>query len=43
MKLVAEVVGLEGAERSLDGAIYPIDPVDPSSIFRKRPRSSANA
>ncbi|NCT72431.1 MAG: methylglyoxal synthase [Xanthomonadaceae bacterium] len=33
MKLVAEVVGLEGAERSLDGAIYFIDPVDPSSIF----------
>lgn len=33
MKLVAEVVGLEGAERSLDGAIYLIDPVDPSSIF----------
>ena len=33
MKLVAEVVGLEGAERNLDGAIYFIDPVDPSSIF----------
>jgi len=33
MKLVAEVVGLEGAERNLDGAIYLIDPVDPSSIF----------
>jgi len=33
MKLVAEVVGLEGAERTLDGAIYFIDPVDPSSIF----------
>jgi Methylglyoxal synthase len=33
MKLVAEVVGLEGAERHLDGAIYFIDPVDPSSIF----------
>jgi methylglyoxal synthase len=33
MKLVAEVVGLDGAERSLDGAIYLIDPVDPSSIF----------
>ncbi|MBN6150708.1 methylglyoxal synthase [Xanthomonas sp. AmX2] len=33
MKLVAEVVGLEGAERRLDGAIYFIDPVDPSSIF----------
>ncbi|WP_114239638.1 methylglyoxal synthase [Dyella sp. C9] len=32
MKLVAEVVGL-GGERSLDGAIYFIDPVDPSSIF----------
>jgi methylglyoxal synthase len=32
MKLVAEVVGM-GAERSLDGAIYLIDPVDPSSIF----------
>lgn len=33
MKLVAEVVGLEEAERCLDGAIYLIDPVDPSSIF----------
>lgn len=33
MKLVAEVVGLEGAERTLDGAIYLMDPVDPSSIF----------
>ena len=33
MKLVAEVVGLEGAERNVDGAIYFIDPVDPSSIF----------
>ena len=33
MKLVAEVVGMEGAERHLDGAIYLIDPVDPSSIF----------
>ncbi|MEJ1097398.1 MULTISPECIES: methylglyoxal synthase [unclassified Pseudoxanthomonas] len=33
MKLVAEVVGLEGAERNLQGAIYLIDPVDPSSIF----------
>jgi len=32
MKLVAEVVGL-GAERTLDGAIYLMDPVDPSSIF----------
>lgn len=33
MKLVAEVVGLDGPERTLDGAIYLIDPVDPSSIF----------
>jgi methylglyoxal synthase len=33
MKLVAEVVGLEGGTRTLDGAIYLIDPVDPSSIF----------
>lgn len=33
MKLVAEVVGMEGAERNLDGAVYLIDPVDPSSIF----------
>ena len=33
MKLVAEVVGLEGDARTLDGAIYLIDPVDPSSIF----------
>ncbi len=32
MKLVAEVVGL-GEGRVLDGAIYLIDPVDPSSIF----------
>lgn len=32
MKLVAEVVGM-GADRSLDGALYLIDPVDPSSIF----------
>jgi methylglyoxal synthase len=32
MKLVAEVVGL-GDDRTLDGAIYLIDPVDPSSIF----------
>jgi len=32
MKLVAEVVGLD-AGRVLDGAIYLIDPVDPSSIF----------
>ncbi|AIF45872.1 methylglyoxal synthase [Dyella japonica] len=32
MKLVAEVVGL-GPDRVLDGAIYLIDPVDPSSIF----------
>lgn len=33
MKLVAEVVGIDDAERTLDGAIYLIDPVDPSSIF----------
>ncbi|MDO1528986.1 methylglyoxal synthase [Fulvimonas sp. R45] len=33
MKLVAEVVGLEDAARTLDGAIYLIDPVDPSSVF----------
>lgn len=33
MKLVAEVVGLEEDGRVLDGAIYLIDPVDPSSIF----------
>lgn len=33
MKLVAEVVGLDEAERTLDGAIYLIDPVDPSSVF----------
>lgn len=33
MKLVAEVVGLPEDERRLDGAIYFIDPVDPSSIF----------
>lgn len=33
MKLVAEVVGLEEDTRRLDGAIYLIDPVDPSSTF----------
>ncbi len=33
MKLVAEVVGLDAEERRLDGAIYLIDPLDPSSIF----------
>lgn len=33
MKLVAEVVGMDSDERTLDGAIYLIDPVDPSSIF----------
>ncbi|GGH57810.1 methylglyoxal synthase [Comamonas phosphati] len=33
MKLVAEVVGMEGEDRQLDGAIYLADPVDPSSIF----------
>lgn len=33
MKLVAEVVGMDGDARTLDGAIYFIDPVDPSSIF----------
>ncbi|MDV3467249.1 methylglyoxal synthase [Stenotrophomonas sp. C3(2023)] len=32
MKLVAEVVGMEDG-RTLDGAVYLIDPVDPSSIF----------
>lgn len=32
MTLVAEIVGL-GPERTLDGVIYLIDPVDPSSIF----------
>ena len=33
MKLVAEVVGMHEPGRTLDGAIYLIDPVDPSSIF----------
>jgi methylglyoxal synthase len=33
MKLVAEVVGLEEEGRTLDGAIYLLDPVTPSSIF----------
>ncbi|HEX7749562.1 MAG TPA: methylglyoxal synthase [Bordetella sp.] len=33
MKLVAEVVGMDGDARTLDGAIYLIDPVDPSSVF----------
>jgi len=32
MTLVAEIVGL-GPERTLDGVVYLIDPVDPSSIF----------
>ena len=32
MKLVAEVVGL-GEERTLDGAIYLLNPVTPSSVF----------
>ncbi|MFO7339620.1 MAG: methylglyoxal synthase, partial [Lysobacteraceae bacterium] len=31
--LVAEVVGMPGEDRTLDGAIYLIDPVDPSSVF----------
>ncbi len=33
MKLVAEVVGMGTPERTLDGAIYLMDPVDPSSVF----------
>src|SRR5664279_3708074 len=33
MKMVAEVVGLDEVDRVLDGAIYLIDPVDPSSAF----------
>ncbi len=33
MKLVAEVVGMPEEGRTLDGAIYLMDPVDPSSIF----------
>ncbi|WP_353234221.1 methylglyoxal synthase [Diaphorobacter ruginosibacter] len=33
MKLVADVVGMPEEGRTLDGAIYLIDPVDPSSIF----------
>lgn len=33
MRLVAEVVGMPEPGRTLDGAIYLIDPVDPSSIF----------
>mgnify|MGYP001163266144 CR=1 FL=1 len=33
MRLVAEVVGMPGEDRTLDGAIYLIDPVDPSSVF----------
>lgn len=33
MKMVAEVVGLDDGDRVLDGAIYLIDPVDPSSVF----------
>ncbi|HTV85118.1 MAG TPA: methylglyoxal synthase [Dyella sp.] len=33
MKLVAEVVGMPETGRTLDGAIYLINPVDPSSTF----------
>ncbi len=33
MKMVAEVVGRDDGDRVLDGAIYLIDPVDPSSVF----------
>lgn len=33
MKLVAEVVGMSESRRTLDGAIYLINPVDPSSTF----------
>ncbi|RDS83961.1 methylglyoxal synthase [Dyella psychrodurans] len=33
MKLVAEVVGMPESGRTLDGAIYLINPVDPSSTF----------
>ncbi|RPE80023.1 methylglyoxal synthase [Vulcaniibacterium tengchongense] len=33
MKLVAEVAGPDDPARALDGAIYLIDPVDPSSVF----------
>ncbi|WP_233839966.1 methylglyoxal synthase [Dyella sp. 2HG41-7] len=33
MKLVAEVVGMPEPNRTLDGAIYLINPVDPSSTF----------
>lgn len=33
MKLVAEVVGMSESQRTLDGAIYLINPVDPSSTF----------
>ena len=33
MKLVAEVVGMPQPGRTLDGAIYLINPVDPSSTF----------
>ena len=33
MQLVAEVVGMGTPERTLDGVVYLMDPVDPSSIF----------
>ena len=33
MKLVAEIVGLPESGRTLDGAVYLMHPVDPSSIF----------
>ena len=43
MKLVARVTEGRDGNAPFDGAVYLIDPVDPSSIFPRRWRSSANA
>ena len=41
MKLVAEVVGLGEPQRTLDGAIYLIDPVDPFLDVSRSGRAQA--
>ena len=43
MKLVARVTEGRDGQAPFDGAIYLIDPVDPSSIFPRRWRSSGSA
>src|SRR5256885_16987212 len=40
--LFRSVVGVEGDERTIDGAIYLTDPVDPSSIDRKSTRLNSS-